>query len=381
VASLVGRLSMAMNGLALLLLTKEVTGSYAQAGLVAGANGIAFACIAPRWAREADRRGPSPVLRFSAMAHPAAMVLFVVLALADAPGPVLVVFSALIGATDPPLGSVMRAGWTRVIDAALLRTAYSLESVSVEVCFVTGPLLVAGLASAVHPAVAVLASAAFSGAGTFRLSTVPFIRGVVGHENSGSRLAGPLADPTVRSLLLMFAFVGLGFGASEVSVIAFVEESGQPRPVGGIVLACWSLGSMVGGLVYGGLHLRSHPARQLPLLAGVLGCVALLPMTAGSIPALTALMATYGLFIAPFFACQSLVLGDAAPEGTVTEAFAWTSSMIFAGAAAGTALAGAVVEARGAVTGLVLTAGSGALLALLVLASRGQLSRLAVSSG
>jgi hypothetical protein len=379
VASLVGRVSMAMNGLALLLLTREVTGSYATAGLVAGANGVAFALVAPRWAREADRRGPSTVLRFSAFAHPAAMVLLVVLALADVSSVLLVLCGVVIGATDPPLGSVMRAAWSAVVEGPQLRTAYSLESVAVEICFVTGPLLVAGLAALSHPALAVLVSAGFAGAGAWRLSSVPFIRSRPGHGNSGGHLLGPLVSPVVRRLLFMLLVVGFGFGASEVSVIAFVDESGRSRAVGGVVLACWSLGSMAGGLVYGALHLRSHVAQQLPVIAGILACAAALPATAGGVLPLVGLMACYGVAIAPFFASQSLVLGDAAPEGTVTEAFAWTSSMIFAGAAGGTSIAGAVVEAHDAGTGLLLTAGSGVALAVVVLASLTRLRAVAAA--
>jgi len=379
-ASIVGRVSMAMNNLALLLLTREVTGSYAQAGLVAGANGLAFAVGAPRWAREADRRGPASVLRALAYAHPAALALFVLLALADAPAVPLLACAVLIGGTEPPLGSVMRSTWAGVIEPHLLRTAYSLETVCVEVCFVTGPLLVAGLAALGHTALGVLVSAVFAAVGTWRLAGVAFVRTRQGSGTTGRDLAGPLGSPIVRRLLLMLLVVGFGFGASEVSVIAFVEESGQSRAVSGVVLAFWSLGSMVGGLVYGALHLRSHVANQLPLIAAVLAVASCLPMTAGRVVALTLLMACYGVAIAPFFASQSLVLGDAAPEGTVTEAFAWTSSMIFAGAAAGTALAGALVEAHDAGTGLMLTAGSGVMLAVVVLLSLTRLRAVVVAS-
>jgi MFS family permease len=75
-----------------------------------------------------------------------------------------------------------------------------------------------------------------------------------------------------------------------------------------------------------------------------------------------------GTTIAPFSACNSVLLGASAPPGTVTEAFAWNGSMIFGGAAMGTAVAGVLVDAHGAraaflatvVTG-VLTIGSSAL--------------------
>src|SRR5688500_7779947 len=58
VFSLVGRLSLGMTGLAILLLVREVTGSYASAGAVSAAYAISFAVASPSRARSADRRGP-----------------------------------------------------------------------------------------------------------------------------------------------------------------------------------------------------------------------------------------------------------------------------------------------------------------------------------
>lgn len=347
VASIIGRLSLAMNGLGMLLLAKQATGSYAQAGLVSAVSGVCFAVVAPARARAADRVGPGAVLRLSGIAHPLAMGGFVALAELSAPLVTLLVAAALIGATVPPLGSVMRALWGRVIDPGLLPAAYSLESVAVEMCFVTGPLLVAALASVAGPSLALGASAAFASVGSFRLAAVPFVREATGHASRPTHLMGPLVSPLVRLNLTTMFFIGASFGSAEVSVIAFVEEQGRSRAVAGVVLAVWSLGSMVGGLVYGSLPSSRPAVRQLPVLVVGLAVVSALPALAGSVLVLGLLMACYGSAIAPFFSCNSLVLGEAAPEGTVTEAFAWAGSMIFGGAAVGTALAGVVIDAHG----------------------------------
>jgi uncharacterized membrane protein (UPF0136 family) len=56
-----------------------------------------------------------------------------------------------------------------------------------------------------------------------------------------------------------------------------------------------------------------------------------------------------------------VLLAAAAPAGTVTEAFAWNSSMLFGGAALGSGLAGVLVERLGATAGLAVTSGAGAL--------------------
>ena len=88
---------------------------------------------------------------------------------------------------------------------------------------------------------------------------------------------------------------------------------------------------------------------------------ACLPVLAPGVVALALLLALSGSTIAPFSACNSVLLGAAAPPGTVTEAFAWNGSMIFGGAAMGTAVAGVLVEAHGARAALVATVVTGAL--------------------
>jgi predicted MFS family arabinose efflux permease len=105
------------------------------------------------------------------------------------------------------------------------------------------------------------------------------------------------------------------------------------------------------------------------VLVALLGVGTLLPLLVGGplgggMVMMSVALLGYGLAIAPFFACNSVLLGAAAPVGTVTEAFAWNSSMIFGGAALGSAAAGVLVERSGVVPALGVTALSG-LVALL----------------
>jgi predicted MFS family arabinose efflux permease len=107
-------------------------------------------------------------------------------------------------------------------------------------------------------------------------------------------------------------------------------------------------------------------------LAGVLGVLAaghlaLVP-AAGSIAALGAVLLVAGAAIAPTYAAVYAMVDDAAPAGTVTEAFAWLATAIAIGASVGAAAAGAVADhaGPGAAFGLAGAAGAVALLAALV---------------
>ncbi len=361
VASVVGRLGLGMTGLALLLLVRDTTGSYASAGLVAAAYALAFGVFGPSRARAADRGGPVRALLLTAAVHPLALIVLVALAAGEVPTWALVPTAILGGATVPPHGPVMRALWGSLLDGPQRVTAYSLESVVVELCFVLGPLLTALLAATVAPGAAVLAASALAVVGALWMAATPAVRAVVPHETATGSRFGPLASPAVRALLLTVAGIGAGFGAIEVSLPAYVEGEGARPAAAGILLAIWSVGSIVGGLVYGGLHLKAPHRRQLPVLVAALAVGTVLPLLVTGAVGMGLALFVYGLAIAPFSACNSVLLGEAAPRGTTTEAFAWNSSMIFGGAAFGSALAGVLVERSGPYAGLAVTTGAGGL--------------------
>lgn len=368
VASIVGRLSLGTTSLALLLLVRDTTGSYAAAGLVSGTYALSFGLLGPVLARLADRTGPVRVLWLTAAAHPLLLVSVVLAARSGLPLPAVLAPAVLAGGTVPPLGPVMRALWGTVLTGPSLATAYSLESVVVELCFVLGPLLVATLTVLLGPEAPVLAAAALAGVGALWMSLTTRVRAVLPHaERHGSRF-GPLSSSLVRALLLTVLAVGATFGAVEVAVPAFAEAQGGRAASGGVLLAVWSLGSVVGGLVYGGLHLRTPHRSQLPVLVTALAVGTALPLLATGTLSMGVALFAYGLAVAPFMACNAVLLGSAAPAGTVTEAFAWNSSMIFGGAALASGLSGVLVERSGVTAALVVPAAAG-LLALLASAA------------
>lgn len=359
VASLLGRFALSTTGLALLLTVQRTTGSYAAAGTVAAAYAVAFAGFAPARARSADRRGPRGVLLVCAVVHPLVLVAAVLLARAEAPVAALVAAAVVAGGTVPPVGGVMRALWGTLAardDRVDLTSAYSLESVVVELCFVGGPLLVAALAATAGPEWAVLAAGVLVLAGGLGLAASPALRLVVPHPDARKGMAGPLTSPAVRSLLVTVACVGAGFGAADVAVVAFADVQGGRPSTGAVLLALGSVGSIVGGLAYGAVHSQVAAERQLPVLVAAFALASALPVLATGNAVMGVLMLGWGTTIAPYSTCNSVLLGRAAPVGTVTEAFAWSGSAIFGGAALGNVAGGFVVERLGAREALALPA-------------------------
>jgi MFS family permease len=65
-ASIVARLPLAMVSVGLLVHTRQVTGSFAQAGVIAGAYAIGLGIGGPLLGQLVDRRGPASTLLASA---------------------------------------------------------------------------------------------------------------------------------------------------------------------------------------------------------------------------------------------------------------------------------------------------------------------------
>jgi MFS family permease len=346
IGSLAGRLPLGMSSLAVLLLVHLKTGSFATAGIAVGAFTLSSAVTTPVQGRLVDRVGGPPVLIAFALAQAAGMIALVVAAqLRAAPG-VLVVLAAIAGAMTPPLSASVRALWPRVArSTATLEAAYQLDATSQELIWTTGPLLVAAAVAAGSPAAAVLLSGAITLAGTLLFATAPPARAWRGLGRHAERPT-PITNPALQIVLAATLLVGLGIGAIEVALPAFAVRHGS-HAAAGILLGLWSVGSLIGGLTYGGRLGRTRmTARYVWLMLLVAATTAPL-IFAGSLAAALPLSLLAGVGFAPLMACQYSLVSALADRRSVTEAFAWTSTALVGGIAGGNAVGGALVQGGG----------------------------------
>jgi len=347
VATTITRLPFAINGLAVILFLRETTGSYATAGLAAGALALGAGIGAPMSARLVDRRGAAMLLPL-ACAHAAAILSLWALGAAEAPTAALIGASLLAGVSFPPSGSVLRSRWPEMLDhdPELVRGAYALDSVTIEVSFVTGPLITALLVALTGPEAALAVSAVLVIAGTslFIWKLPDSGRGIPAEDIVGG--LGPLRAPAIRLIALTTVPIGFCIGTVEVAIPAFSEEAGSAA-LAGILLALWSLASGIGGLVFGA-RTGNRELLGTYLVITALFPLACLPLVAASSPvAMGILVMLAGVPIAPLIATRNELVAAVAPRGTGTEAFSWLMTSLIAGLALGTAISGAVVESSG----------------------------------
>lgn len=364
------RMPIGTLGISMLLHVRELTGSIAFAGSVVGAQLIAAAMTAPLIGRVIDTRGPGRVLRLTGTI-PALSILCVFFA-----GPLQLSRSAILaaaivtGAFIPPVTTIVRTIWRhRFEDERVRQTAFALDSVLIELSFTLGPALIALLVAVASP------RAALGLAWVCTVAAVPLLYASGGMAwwkdapPTQRHLLGPLRE---RELLVLYAAtfaLTLSFGALEVGYPGFASERATAA-WGPTLIAINSLGSALGGLAYGGLHVSMPIERQLPRLMTLLALPIALHLFVDGPWAMAPLAFVAGLMIAPSMTGATLLVSRHAPPAYVTEAFTWSATAIVTGVGAGMAAGGALIERFGGKSAFALAMSSALLAALFSLALR-----------
>src|SRR4051794_10125569 len=366
--SLVARLPLTMVGIGLLVHAQRLTGSFAVAGLVSGAYAVATGAGGPALGRLADRRGQVVVLVPSAAAAVALLAAAAALPRDVAPG-LLVAVAAGIGLATPPLAACLRALLPGVVcDPSGAAAAYAVDAAAVELTWVTGPPIVLAVGAAWSTGGALAVAAAVLAIGTAAFCAQPATRSWRPVPSAQRPRGGSMHAPGLRALVVVLVGVGVLFGAVEVGVAAAARSLGPPAAAGPLV-GLWGLGSVAGGGAAARGFGRPPRAGALALVLALLGAghVAL-AAAAGSLVALGAGLLVAGAAIAPTLAIAYAIVEGVAPDGTVTEAFAWLATAMAVGSAVGPALGGALADGPGPAAAFVLAGlagGAAALVAVL----------------
>ncbi|MFE3856073.1 MFS transporter [Streptomyces griseorubiginosus] len=336
------------------------------AGLASGALMLAIALPGPARARWCGQRGTWAV---SAMAT-ASAALFATAATALAMSTWLVplIATAAAGALLPPLAPTLRALWSRLIpDKQQLQGAHALDSTIEELTFIATPLL-GTAALALTDARWTLLTAALllplAAAGLHRLQqSLPAADAETTPAPTTDSATG--AAPGSRSLIrsrdgqgIVIPIVTLGLCAGGLNVI-IPEASIAFSSLGssGYAFAAFSLGGLVGGLVYGRRTWKSSLRTRYTQATLALAASALILAALAASPLMILAVFCAGLPLTPLFVLAYLLVDERILPARHTEANAWLSSGYNLGSAAGAALGGQLIAAIGPrVTAITLAA-------------------------
>jgi MFS family permease len=355
-AGLLARAPIATYGIGLLLLVVAGHGSYALAGAVAAAYGLAAVVAGPLAGRHYDRYGQARLLPIATAAQAVALVAVVGCVRLAAPVPVLLAATALLGLSVPQAGVLVRSRWAAMLDGSgLLHRALFLEGAIDELTFVAGPVLLTAVGRLAGPATALLAAGAVTSAGTLLLarqrSTDPGRVRTVGSRSWRS--------PGFIALCTAFAAVGAVFGCIQVGVVAATRASGDGWAAGP-VLAGFAAISLVAGLVLGARPVTGPPGRRYRRAVAVLAAGMVLPALAVSPPlALSGSLVVAACAASPAVATGYAVAQCLIPAPRLAEGLGFVTAGLSLGLAAGTALAGLAADAGGARAVFLCAAGIG----------------------
>ncbi|HZQ62182.1 MAG TPA: MFS transporter [Casimicrobiaceae bacterium] len=351
----VARMPIGMLSLALLMHLRAATQSFAFAGAVVGAYLVAMAAAAPIQGRIVDRYGPTVLLRVNGVVHTLALIGLWMVPAPWLPQALITVLAMLAGAFIPPIPVLTRTLWRQRFEGDVRRMAFALDSVSIELNYTLGPALIALLLAIASARVALGAAIAFAAAAAPLFLFSPArrywrVEGVVERH-----LLGPLTQPQLVRLYACNFALTFGLGLLEVAYPGFSARLDRPA-MGGVLIAVNSIGSAIGGIAYGGLHLAPSPERQLRYGLALLSLPIALHALTTSFAVMLPLALVSGLMVAPSFTIVSMLVSQHAPARYATEAFTWSSTGIVAGIGAGMAAGGTIIERVGPASAFVLSA-------------------------
>ncbi len=365
--ALLARMPVGMIGFSMVMYLREALGDFTRAGAAVGIEFVGIAVAAPIVGRIVDRRGARVPLIVTGIVQPLALAAVLLSAKYALPFWTVATSAAIAGLFAPPVTTLTRTAWRHRFEREDdRRTAFSLDAVMIEMNFTVGPAIVASIlaaASATAAFATVIASVLVS---TSIFLASPAMRYFNAGEDVERHPLGPLTEPRLWLLFLCTFGITLCFGQLEVGYPAYATSLAMPA-FAGVLLAVNSIGSALGGAIFGGLHLRTPVERQLAAVMWLMSIPVALHAVAGTPFAFGVVAFFAGVFIAPSIACQSVLVSRLAPSRYATEAFTWSGTFILTGLGAGMSLGGYLVEHVGLRSGFVTGAAVVAVMAFVAL--------------
>lgn len=354
-AQLVARFPNGMTSLAILLHVEQQTGSYGAAGIVLAAASVGQAVAGPVTSRWMGAWGMRRVLSLTL-----AVCVLAVLGLAMLPLGLAgyMAFALLAGLSTPPVQSAVRTIYPKLVNAGQLTPLFSLDASLQEIIWILAPVVITVVSTQVGTVQGLLLVAAILAAGGAWFILSPEVGRVRIPRSRRAFGRVVLRPPVLLATVIGFLLIG-ACSAVEVGVVATFGHGGLEA---GLVLAIFAVGSLAGGLAFGHIPIgRWAMARRLLIVTVGLS----LTMLTLNIYWIGGTLLLAGIGIAPALAVLFAITTASVKFSETAEAFGWAGTGQLIGAAAGSAVAGLLIDARGPV-GAYLAAALFALAGLVV---------------
>ena len=361
-AQLTARFPNGMMSLAILLHVEQQTGSYGSAGLVLAATSVGQAIAGPITSRWMGVWGMRRVITLTLSVCVVAVLCLALLPL-EVPG--YMALGMVAGLSTPPVQAAVRTIYPKLVNSSNLTPLFSLDASLQEIIWVLAPVVITLISTQIGTAEGLLLVAIIlvGGGAWFILSPEVGRVRIPRSRNALGKVV--LKPPVLLATVIGFLLIG-ACAAVEVGVVATFEHGSLAA---GLVLAVFSAGSLAGGLAFG--HIPIGPwamARRLLIVTIGLG----LTMVMLNVFWLGGTLILAGIGIAPALAVLFAITSASVKFSETAEAFGWAGTGQLIGAAAGSAVAGFLVDVgdwRGAYLAATIFAAVGLLVAVVFVRS------------
>lgn len=356
-AQLTARFPNGMMSLAILLHVEQQTGSYGAAGLVLAATSVGQAVAGPLTSRWMGVWGMRRVITLTLSI---CVVAILGLALLPLSLPGYMSLGMIAGLSTPPIQAAVRTIYPKLVNSSQLTPLFSLDASLQEIIWILAPVLITLVSTQVGTVQGLLLVAIILVAGGAWFILSPEVGRVRIPRSRNPLGTVVLKPPVLLATVIGFLLIG-ACAAVEVGVVATFEHGSLAA---GLVLAVFSVGSLAGGLAFG--HIPIGPwAMTRRLVIVTVG----LALTMFSLNAfwLGGTLIVAGIGIAPALAVLFAITSASVKFSETAEAFGWAGTGQLIGAAAGSAVAGFLVDVtdpRGAYLAATLFAAVGLIVSI-----------------
>jgi predicted MFS family arabinose efflux permease len=332
------RCAYGMISLSIYFKVHQDTGSIAIAGLAAGLNGLAGATTAGIRGAIIDKFGMIWPLRILVPSYALMITVF-----SFGTGKTeLILLAGLLGLSGPPINLSVRPLWKLTVPPERIRTAFALDTASLNSSAVIAPVIATTLSLSISPEVSLRTCASLMLLGGILLLFTWQVN--AWHpEKKDSKTPAIWRVKGIQLLALEGVAIGLGWGAFDIGIPAFGTLEGVPQRVGtffAIMAAC----NVIGGLAAGSISRKISPLRAFRTNY-LLWAIVSIPVAFTHMDYTLAIVVS---FIAFFGGAQQVFYWEITeairPKGTAVQTLGWLWSIEGSAAALGTALGGYIAE-------------------------------------
>ncbi|MBW1639038.1 MFS transporter [Microbacterium resistens] len=341
-AQLTARFPNGMSSLAILLHVEHTTGSYGAAGLALAAASVGQAVAGPITSRWMGAWGMRRVLTLTLSV---CVLAFLGLALLPLAVPGYMALGLVAGLSTPPVQAAVRTIYPKLVNSSQLTPLFSLDASLQEIIWILAPVTITLVSTQIGtvPGLLLVAAILVAGGAWFILSPeVGRVRIPRSRHGFGRVVLKP---PVLMATVIGFLLIG-ACSAVEVGVVATFGHGGEHESgiESGIVLAVFALGSLVGGLASGRVPIGPWAmARRLAIVTVGLA----LTMVSLNVFWLGGTLLVAGIGVAPALAVLFAITTASVKFSETAEAFGWAGTGQLIGAAAGSAIAGFLIDQTG----------------------------------